>query len=232
MIEFRRNIERYIKVHKQMHGSYYDEEAVVEDLFHSFGYDRGLSLLEVRSQTVIEYGLFLGRCQPFTLGHNEIVQDVIRDGKIPIIILGSIDKHDEKNPLTFEERKALIKLMYPTGIIVIGLEDNENWTGWYEGLKKAIVSLGITKEQITLYSHCKPGDNLDFEYEGKHYENESYTEIFRANNVAVKNLDEVVCSLGETIHASDVRANESIAIRNLDARVYNQLKNIHNWWAI
>ena len=73
-------------------------------------------------------------------------------------------------------------------------------------------------------------DNKDFEYKGKKYLNESYTKVFEENSIKIKMMDEVVCSLGETIHASNVRENESIAIRNLDARIYMELKNTHNWW--
>jgi hypothetical protein len=232
MVDFKRNVEHYIRVHKNLHGNSYSELAVAEDLFNSFKYNRNRSLEEIKNQTNIEYGLFLGRCQPFTNGHNETIQDIIRDGKIPIIILGSINKLDEKNPLSFEVRKHLIRLIYGNSVIIVGAEDKPDWTEWYQGIKDIIVGLGITKAQITLYSHSKPEDKLDFEYNGKKYENEWYTQIFRDNGVAVKNLDEVVCSLGETIHASDVRRCENIAIRNLDARIYIELKNVHKWWSI
>ena len=178
-----------------------------------------------------EYGLMLGRLQPFTLGHNEIIQDIIRDGKAPIIILGSTNIQNEKNPLSFEERRYLVGLIYPKSVLVVGAEDKTSWDDWYNGIKDIIISLGITKEQVTLYSHCKEADNKDFEYDGKKYVNESYTKIFEENGIKIKILDEVVCSLGETIHASDVRANEEVAIRNLDARIYTELKNTFGWWA-
>lgn len=230
MTDFKRNVERYIKVHKQMHGSFFNMEAVAIDLKNSFGYNTKFSLQELERQTNEEYGLFLGRCQPYTNGHDETPQDIIRDGRIPIFVLGSIDKHNDRNPLTFEERKALIELIYPTGVIIVGLADKENWEDWYNSLKALLVSLGVTKEQLTLYSHTKAIDNTDFEYKGVKYENESYTKMFSENGVKIKHLDEVVCSLGQTIHASDVRNNENVAIRNLDARIYRELKDIYGWW--
>ena len=54
--------------------------------------------------------------------------------------------------------------------------------------------------------------------------------MFEENGVKIKVMEEVVCSLGETIHASDVRKNESVAIRNLDARIYKELKDVYGWW--
>ena len=232
MTSFKQNVERYIRVHKELTGLSFSRDGVAKDLFNSFGYNVKFSLQEIDRQTTIEYGLFLGRCQPFTNGHNAIVQDIIRDGKTPIIILGSINIQNEKNPLTFKERKALIELVYSSKVVtVVGLDDEDSWDAWYNSVKAKMVELNVTKEQLTLYSHCKENDNKDFEYNGKEYKNESYTKMFEENGVKIKNLDEVVCELGETIHASDVRADEEIAKRNLDARIYIELKNTYGWWA-
>ncbi len=231
MINFEKTVKRFVKMHKELHGEIgYDKVAVCKDLLKEFGYPISDSNAEIIRQENRQFGLFLGRCQPYTKGHDEIVQDIIRDGKTPIIILGSINKQDEKNPLSFEERKSLIEMIYPKGVMIVGLEDQSDWTTWYESVKAKLVEIYVKKENLTLYSHCKAIDNKDFEYKGKHYKNESYTKMFEENGVKIKNVEEVVCSLGETIHASDVRNNESVAIRNLDARIYRKLKNKFGWW--
>ena len=177
------------------------------------------------------FGLFVGRCMPFTNAHNSIIQDIIRDDRIPIMVLGGKGKVDERHPLSFEDRVKVIKKVYPVSMIkFIGIEDQTNWTTWYDSVKDELINLDIKKEQITLYAHNKPEDNMDFEYRGKQYREESYTVMFTENGVGLKNIDTVTCENGNVIHATDVRNDEEIAKRNLDARVYRMLKDKFQWW--
>ena len=179
----------------------------------------------------IEYGVFVGRCMPFHNGHNAIIQKIIRDGKKPIIILGGKGKKDERHPLSFEDRVKLIKKVYPMdGIIFIGLEDQNDWTSWYNSVKQGLIDNDITKEQITLYAHNKPEDNKDFEYRGKWYTNASYTEMFKDNGVKIQEIESITCELGNIIHGTDIRNTEIDAKRNLDARIYRTLKEKYDWW--
>jgi len=180
-------------------------------------------------EDLVEYGIFLGRCQPYTIGHDGTVQRIKNDGRTPLIFLGSIDKHDEKNPLPFEERREIIEEIHPEGIKIIGLEDKNDWTLWFNNFKNELDKLGILPHQVKLYAHNKVCDNKDFIYEGEHYADESYTVIFEKNGINIVEIDEVLCTLGNTIHASDVRKDEEVAIRNLDPRTYKRLKE-KGWW--
>jgi len=176
------------------------------------------------------FGVFLGRCQPFSNAHNEIIQEMIRDGVTPVIILGSINKNDDRNPLTFEERRNLIKIIYPRGVVILGLEDKDNWEDWMDSVIELFDKNKMNKNNITLYSHIKDVDRTDFKYRGTEYKSESYTKMFELNRISIKNIDEKTCFLGNVIHASDIRKDEEVAKRNLDARIYVELKNKFNWW--
>ena len=175
-------------------------------------------------------GVFMGRCQPFSNAHNDIIQEMIRDGIKPVIILGSINKNDERNPLTFEERKALIKKIYPFGVKIVGLPDQDNWEDWMNSVIDMFNKEGMNPDIATLYSHVKDTDRTDFKYKGIEYKSESYTKMFEVNGISIKNIDEKTCFLGNVIHASDIRKDEEIAKRNLDARIYRTLKDKFDWW--
>jgi len=175
-------------------------------------------------------GLIIGRFAPFHIGHNAIIQDIIRDGRIPLIILGGMGKEDERHPLSYDDRVKLIKKVYPIGCKFIGLEDKDNWTEWYNSVKENITKMDIKKEQIILYSHNKDIDRLDFEYEGKQYQNEFYSKMFEENGVKIKKLDEFVDNKGKVVHATKVRNSREYAIRNLDARVFRMLEDTYKWW--
>ena len=76
-----------------------------------------------------KYGLFLGRFQPFHDGHGSIVMNAWNHCDHLIIAIGSSQEgRTKKNPLTFDERKALIRTLtwYNKDITIIGIPDREN----------------------------------------------------------------------------------------------------------
>lgn len=235
--EIKKNILHYIKVHRELHGICFSYDDTTKDICTSFPeYDK-FFVWEIFPELVREfensekqYGIVVGRFQPFTIGHNAIVQDIIRDGKIPIIMIGGINKKDDRHPLSYDERVKLIKKVYPFGCKFIGLEDKDDWNHWFKQIKEKLFELKADNKQFTLYSHNKDIDRQDFEYNGKHYQNEFYTEIFKENGFKIKNLEEFVDKKGKVVHASDIRKNEQNAIKNLDARIYVTLKNKFGWW--
>jgi len=232
--EINRIIGYYIRVHYELHGRKFKWEDCIEDIKNRIKVDYEMNLyiqeeIQKYLKSKISYGVFLGRCQPFTNGHNETIQEMIRDGVTPVIILGSINKTDDKNPLSFDERKKLIKKVYPVGVKILGLEDKTSWEDWMDSALELFRKNEMNPVNMTLYSHVKDVDRTNFEYKGVQYSSESYTKMFELNNINIKNIDEKTCFLGNVIHASDVRKDESIAKRNLDARVFVELKKM-NWW--
>jgi len=68
---------------------------------------------------------FLGRFQPFHLGHHTVVEKEKNNYEELQIIIGSPEKsRTERNPLNFEERKNLIQACFPN-LKVIGIKDTE-----------------------------------------------------------------------------------------------------------
>lgn len=110
----------------------------------------------------MKYGLFIGRVQPFHFGHQHIVNEIMLDGLRPLIAIGSINhnRNLDKNPLSFQQRKELIQIIYPTEVDIIGLYDFEDWTDWFENVLRAIEYVALAKPgDVTLYYHNKEVDN-------------------------------------------------------------------------
>jgi len=69
---------------------------------------------------------YLGRFQPFHLGHRNVIEEERENFDSFVIVIGSADKgRTEDNPLTFEERKELVKSCFPE-IEIVELEDAES----------------------------------------------------------------------------------------------------------
>ena len=46
-----------------------------------------------------QYGVYLGRFQPFHDGHNSIVQQIIMEDRIPLILIGHNGSSNDRHPL-------------------------------------------------------------------------------------------------------------------------------------
>lgn len=58
--------------------------------------------------------IFLGRFQPFHIGHMSIVDEILRNYDRLILIIGSAEKSGtEENPWTLEEREEIIRATIP-----------------------------------------------------------------------------------------------------------------------
>lgn len=175
-----------------------------------------------------KYGLFIGRFQPFHLGHQAIVNEIILDGKIPIIAIGDDNGTDiKRNPLSYEQRKELIKLIYPTECLFVQAFDHDNWTDWYIQLINKVATLAPF-HTITLYYHNKESDRYDFfEYSGKEYHNTFYTDIFDDCGVNMKPIEFIDrTDIHIKADATNLRESFEDFKHLLDGRVYQALKTL------
>ena len=82
---------------------------------------------------------FLGRFQPLHLGHKEVIHNYRERFSEFHILIGSAEKsRTERNPLTFEERKKLIKNCFPD-VEVLPIEDTDESpedTDWNDEVNK------------------------------------------------------------------------------------------------
>ena len=177
-------IKHQYKILKELHGNTTSDEEMyaiigkdfytnIEDVERAVNYQEGSVL------PAPKYGIVKGRFQPFHFGHQHIINEVILDGRTPIIIIGDDDGANcEKNPLTVFQRIQLIEQVFPGVCIFIPIKDNTNWTKWFDSIEGKLSEIA-PKEDIALFFHNKECDRYDgFECRGKEYFNEFYTEIY------------------------------------------------------
>lgn len=232
-------IENIIKTHIELHGKNVCVDSIFDDYSRQCGIpNHPYAKMDIEERIEIQlkthksknkkYGVMMGRFQPFHFGHQNIVNEIILDGKVPIICIGSInaDRDLDKNPLTFEERKELIETIYPNNeVIIVGIEDKESWDEWSKNIITAI-GQKIYSNDVTLYYHNKEVDRHKiFEFQGIIYKDEFYTKIFEVIGFNMKSI-EFVNREDFKINADgrDIRHNLEGFKHFLDGRIYNKLK--------
>jgi len=72
-----------------------------------------------------KYALFIGRWQPFHLGHKYIIDKALKDGNNVAIAIRDTELSD-KNPYTVEQRKEMIKRVYGDRVKTLKICDIES----------------------------------------------------------------------------------------------------------
>lgn len=169
-----------------------------------------------------QFGIYMGRFQPFHLGHQSVVSEIIADGLIPIIVLGSCNVHNAKNPLTNIRRMDIIRSVYPHMIIKLTDDNYDSWDNWLDGVEK---QLDGYKEVSTIYIHKKEEDKINFTCRGKEYIDANYQDVFVDNGFDVKDVSLSPYNLINT-RASKIRADLQGNKQYLDGRVFRILKEL------
>lgn len=133
--------------------------------------------------------VFIGRLNPPHKWHIKIIETSLWENHKSIIILGSTNKNDEKNPLDFEKRKHLLyenfrQFLDEEKLFILPLKDEEEDIDWIKNLETLILwELGETEHEITFYWWDFENDNAiqvikDFQKKIR-LKNISYKEITR-----------------------------------------------------
>lgn len=97
--------------------------------------------------------VFLGRFQPFHIGHHRTVEQYKEAYEDFALVVGSSKKsRTAENPLSFEERKRIIEACH-SNIEIVGLEDEdreeEGYIDWTEKLmEKTEADVVITRNNL------------------------------------------------------------------------------------
>ena len=176
---------------------------------------------------MIKYGVIFGRFQPFHLGHQMYINEIVSNGFIPVIFIGSVNKNDEKNPLTFSQRKILIDAVYPNvEKIIIPLNDHLNWDNWFKEIENKLKKISEKKNEFLFFYYNKEKDRYKkVQFKGKTFENIFYNEIFKIEGYNLKPVEFMKLNkLKIQIDATDIRNNLEKNKLYLDCRVYKKLK--------
>lgn len=151
------------------------------------------------------------RAQPFHLGHKAVIDRALEMAKEVVVVVGSsFQARSTKNPFTFEERKAMIKAVFPQDAVkVVPVMDypyDDN--AWVSAVQNAVNgALSSTwsdfPKKIGLIGHSKDSSSY-------------YLKIFPQwrNHVEVENVD--------NINATDIR-NKILDYKGTSTYLYSMM---------
>ncbi|MDD3303261.1 MAG: adenylyltransferase/cytidyltransferase family protein [Candidatus Gracilibacteria bacterium] len=123
-------------------------------------------------------GIIIGRFSPLHIGHISLINKSIESKNKTLVIIGSANKIDEKNPYTIKERLDILKKEFGDKILLRYINDYEEDKNWITYLNNIILSENISKEDFLYFL----GGDLKNDYAIKiikqYQENFKYRNIF------------------------------------------------------
>lgn len=86
-------------------------------------------------RSLAEKAVFIGRFQPFHLGHHKVIEQYSQKYDLGIVIGSAEKSRTEKNPLNAEERQKIIQKCHPETDILLK-EDHESDRKWIKDLEE------------------------------------------------------------------------------------------------
>lgn len=104
--------------------------------------------------------VFIGRFQPFHLGHKRVVDKALELADNVLLLIGSAGKaRSTRNPFTFEERQEMIKAVYPKDKVFFApiSDASYNDTMWVTNVQKTVHDFAramINKAGFATHGHA------------------------------------------------------------------------------
>lgn len=98
----------------------------------------------------LDYIVFIGRFQPFHIGHSDVVQQALKLAEKVIIIIGSLDKSpDIRNPLSSHAREKIIRSVfnefdYPEVIVRHQHDHTYNEAKWLASIQNTVANCTVS----------------------------------------------------------------------------------------
>jgi bifunctional NMN adenylyltransferase/nudix hydrolase len=102
--------------------------------------------------------VFIGRFQPFHNGHRAVIETALKQAKEVVVVVGSsFAARNIRNPFTFEERKNMIKSVFPADRIKVvpvsdyPYDDNK----WVNAIQRLVDETVPNAKDVGLIGHSK-----------------------------------------------------------------------------
>ena len=158
-----------------------------------------------------KYGILIGRFQPLHLAHQSIINEILHDGLIPIIFIGSSDADkSEKNPFSYIERAQMIHEVYGNQVVTLPLPDFNRDEHWVEHVEGALIyGLYVHPNECVLYFFRKDGEfDVADSFPMFKHKQPSYPNVY------------------DGLSATKIRSNPEEYKQYLDGRIYKYLKKV------
>lgn len=172
--------------------------------------------------------VFCGRFQPFHNGHKAVIDRALQMAREVVVVVGSsFAARSTKNPFTFEERKAMIREVYPQDAVKIvpvmdyPYDDNA-WVSAVQNAVNGALSSTWTDfpKKIGLIGHSK--DSSSF-----------YLKIFPQwrNHIEVENIDGInATDIREDLFSSQKLFMSADKMPQKALEKMSQILLIGDWW--
>lgn len=88
--------------------------------------------------------VFIGRFQPLHKGHERVIRKAFEKSKNVLILIGSASNASSvRNPFSFEERKEMVKAVFPDAIVEPIDDHTYNDTQWVIQVQKTVKRVGL-----------------------------------------------------------------------------------------
>lgn len=179
-----------------------------------------------------EYGLFIGRFQPYHDQHKAVTDHIIASGRIPIFCLGSTQENRDltRNPMTAEQRIAMIRAVHPDlpeisaeGIpLFLRMVDKPmpsasipgvpEYGAWFDQFRQGIFrEFPELPARAIVYYGGKESDNQHFTLDGVDMGKTHYTACFRTLGM------QTVDTLTTPLDATRIREEPILGLRHIPA---------------
>lgn len=110
-------------------------------------YEFGELYQNIQPQYVTSF--VVGRFQPFHNGHKDLIEKALERSVEVIVFIGSVqESRTNKNPYTFEERRAMILNVFPERVKVVPLKDSPTNEQWIETIKQTLVDMNCNLSTV------------------------------------------------------------------------------------
>lgn len=171
-------------------------------------------------------GVFIGRFQPLHYGHINIINQALNDNEIVLILIGSKNVFNERNPFSFEIRKSFFTTYFNSNrIFVDGIDDYNDdkiWCNKVDEIIKNRIILDINDCNIKLYGPKKDKNT------------EKYIDYILENSL-IKNYVNAELTLNENIiidatlirnYLKDTEKNKDLILKYIPEKVFNIISNL------
>lgn len=99
---------------------------------------------DFKSTNEFDYLIFIGRFQPYHIGHKKVIDEALKRSRRVVVLVGSSNSaRCYRNPFTFEERKITIQDSYPeevrNRILILPLNDlSYNDQAWIRAVQSSV----------------------------------------------------------------------------------------------
>lgn len=184
-----------------------------------------------------DLAVFIGRFQPFHLGHLHVISEAFNIADRVLVLIGSADSpRSYRNPFTYDERASMVRhgvsdlSVNPLNLLIVPLSDQLYADDlWIEEVQHAVNTVATSRDSVVMIGHSKDATSYylkKFPHWGAHdvsgYATLSSTEIRDAylhplpvvpRRVMPENVEEFLWSFSHGLEFRDVLAEAEFVRR-------------------